>query len=146
MSEEPLTFLLLTAEYGITWTFAQPARVGQFVNGDWYVVEPVETMPQYGLEYGRVAGISALLLCTDLKPEPKEALLVNYVQVGIDLAGMVRAGHPGWTCWGGQGGDRQGPRQRLGAPGPGLGRVRQRNVVGPSADASGSNGRMETAA
>src|ERR1051325_2784621 len=29
------------SQYGIRWTFAQPARVGQFVNGDWYVVGPV---------------------------------------------------------------------------------------------------------
>ena len=33
--------------------------------------EPVENMPQYGLEYGRVVGLSALLLCTDLKPAGK---------------------------------------------------------------------------
>jgi len=26
------------SQYGITWTFEQPAHVGQFVNGDWYVV------------------------------------------------------------------------------------------------------------
>jgi hypothetical protein len=71
--------------------------------------EPVENMPQYGLEYGRVAGISALLLCTDLKPELKEPLLVNLVQVGIDLGGMVRAGHPGWTGWGGHGSGRKLP-------------------------------------
>ena len=71
--------------------------------------EPVENMPQYGLEYGRVAGISALLLCTDLKPEQKEVLLVNYVQIGIDLGGMVRAGHPGWTGWGGHGSGRKLP-------------------------------------
>jgi len=57
--------------------------------------EPVENMPQYGLEYGRVAGLSALLLCADLKPAEKEPLLINLVQVGIDLGGMVRAGHPG---------------------------------------------------
>jgi hypothetical protein len=71
--------------------------------------EPVENMPQYGLEYGRVAGISALLLCTDLKPERKDLLLVNYVQIGIDLGGMVRAGHPGWTGWGGHGSGRKLP-------------------------------------
>jgi len=71
--------------------------------------EPVENMPQYGLEYGRVAGISALLLCSDLKPERKEPLLLNYVQVGIDLGGMVRAGHPGWTGWGGHGSGRKLP-------------------------------------
>ena len=71
--------------------------------------EPVENMPQYGLEYGRVVGIAALLLCTDLKPEQKEPLLVNFVQVGIDLGGMVRAGHPGWTGWGGHGSGRKLP-------------------------------------
>ena len=71
--------------------------------------EPVENMPQYGLEYGRVAGIAALLLCTDLPGERKEPLLVNYVQVGIDLSGMIRAGHPGWTCWGGHGSGRKLP-------------------------------------
>ena len=49
--------------------------------------EPVENMPQYGLEYGRVVGISALLLCTDIEPQQKEPLLVNFIQVGIDLGG-----------------------------------------------------------
>ncbi len=71
--------------------------------------EPVENMPQYGLEYGRVAGISGLLLCTELNPEQKERLLINYLQVGIDLGGMVRAGHPGWTAWGGHGSGRKLP-------------------------------------
>jgi len=71
--------------------------------------EPVENMPQYGLEYGRVVGISALLLCTDLEPQHKEPLLLNFVQVGIDLGGMVRAGHPGWTAWGGHGSGRKLP-------------------------------------
>ena len=71
--------------------------------------EPVENMPQYGLEYGRVAGLSALLLCTDLQPEQKERLLVNFVQIGIDLGGMIRAGHPGWTGWGGHGSGRKLP-------------------------------------
>jgi hypothetical protein len=28
------------SEYGITWTFEQPARIGQFINGDYYVVGP----------------------------------------------------------------------------------------------------------
>jgi hypothetical protein len=71
--------------------------------------EPVENMPQYGLEYGRVVGITALLLCTDLPPERKEPLLVNFVQVGIDLGGMVRSGHPGWTGFGGHGSGRKLP-------------------------------------
>jgi hypothetical protein len=29
------------SQYGITWTFEKAARVGQFINGDWYVVGPV---------------------------------------------------------------------------------------------------------
>jgi hypothetical protein len=71
--------------------------------------EPVENMPQYGLEYGRVSGITALILCTDLKPEQKETLLVNYVQVGIDLGGMIRSGHSGFTGFGGHGSGRKLP-------------------------------------
>jgi hypothetical protein len=27
--------------HGITWTFSEPVRIGQFVNGDFYVVGPV---------------------------------------------------------------------------------------------------------
>jgi hypothetical protein len=71
--------------------------------------EPVENMPQYGLEFGRVSGLSALLLCADLKPEQKEPLLVNFVQIGIDFGGMIRAGHPGWTGFGGHGSGRKVP-------------------------------------
>ncbi len=41
------------SQYGITWTFAQPARAGRFVNGDWYVVGPatvkaIDPKPLYG--------------------------------------------------------------------------------------------------
>jgi len=70
---------------------------------------PVENMPQYGRDYARVVGLDALLLCTDLKPEQKEALLVDFVQVGIDLGGMIRAGHPGWEGFGGHGSGRKLP-------------------------------------
>jgi hypothetical protein len=28
-------------QYGITWTFAEPARAGRFVTGDWWVIGPV---------------------------------------------------------------------------------------------------------
>ncbi|MHB1036876.1 MAG: hypothetical protein ACYC35_18925 [Pirellulales bacterium] len=70
---------------------------------------PVENMPQYGRDYGRIAGISALLLCTDLAPEKKEPLLVNYVQVGIDLGAIIRGGHPGFDAHGGHGSGRKMP-------------------------------------
>ncbi|NLX60352.1 MAG: hypothetical protein GXY74_14845 [Phycisphaerae bacterium] len=44
-------------QYGITWTFETPARVGQFVNGDYYVVGPVtvtaiDPKPRVGAEVG----------------------------------------------------------------------------------------------
>ena len=43
------------SQWGITWTFDKPARVGQFVNGDFYVVGPVTVVkidpaPRYGKE------------------------------------------------------------------------------------------------
>ena len=28
------------SQYGVTWTFEKPARVGRFINGEWYVVGP----------------------------------------------------------------------------------------------------------
>jgi hypothetical protein len=91
---------------GLYARFTQRPWVG---TGFFGFEEPVENMPQYGLEYGRVVGIAALLLCTDLDPLEKEPLLINYVQIGIDLGGMVRAGHPGWTGWGGHGSGRKLP-------------------------------------
>ena len=71
--------------------------------------EPVENMPQYGLEYGRVVGNVALMLCSDYTPEEKEPLLVNFVQVGIDLGAIIRAGHPGYEAFGGHGSGRKLP-------------------------------------
>ncbi|MHC4311595.1 MAG: hypothetical protein ACYSW3_03880 [Planctomycetota bacterium] len=43
------------SQYGITWSFQKPTRVGQFVNGDWYVIGPVtieaiDPKPLYGSE------------------------------------------------------------------------------------------------
>src|ERR1039457_5340838 len=43
------------SEYGITWTFEKPAPVGQFINGDFYVVGPatvakIDPAPRYGSE------------------------------------------------------------------------------------------------
>ena len=37
----PAVFEAEVSQYGITWTFAQPARVGRYVTGDWWVVGPV---------------------------------------------------------------------------------------------------------
>jgi hypothetical protein len=43
------------SQYGITWTFDQPVPVGQFVNGDYYIVGPVTVVeidprPRFGLD------------------------------------------------------------------------------------------------
>src|SRR5262249_47021247 len=37
---EDLPLLTNIVQDGITWTFAQPQRVGRFVNGDYYVIGP----------------------------------------------------------------------------------------------------------
>jgi len=70
---------------------------------------PAENMPLYGREVGRLVGIGSLLLCCDFQAEEKEKLLVNFVQVGIDLWGVVRAGHRGWPAHGGHGSGRKWP-------------------------------------
>ena len=45
----------------------------------------------------------------DFTPEQKEPLLDNFVQVGIDLGGIIRAGHSGWPGFGGHGSGRKLP-------------------------------------
>jgi hypothetical protein len=95
-----------TPDIGLYVRFTQRPWVG---TGFFGFEGPVENMPQYGREYGRVVGICALLLCTDLKPEQKESLLIDFVQVGIDLGGMIRSGHPGWEGFGGHGSGRKLP-------------------------------------
>ena len=70
---------------------------------------PAEYQVQYGREAGRAVGIASLLLCLDFKPEKKERLLVNFVQYGIDLWGIVRAGYGGWPAHGGHGTGRKWP-------------------------------------
>ena len=47
------------SQYGITWTFQNQVPVGQFVNGDWYVVGPVtiiaiDPKPLWGDEVGEL--------------------------------------------------------------------------------------------
>ena len=55
LKPEDLPLRRSVSQYGITWTFEKPAQVGQFVNGDWYVVGPVlvtavDPKPLYGEE------------------------------------------------------------------------------------------------
>jgi hypothetical protein len=39
--QAPVALRREVSQYGITWTFDKPARTGQFITGDWWVVGPV---------------------------------------------------------------------------------------------------------
>jgi len=79
----------------------------EYLRRPWYDVlqfgfdAPAEYMPNYGREVARVSEITSLLLLLDVPALEKEALLVYYTQYGIDLYGLVEAGHMGWPGWGG---------------------------------------------
>jgi hypothetical protein len=70
---------------------------------------PVDYQVQYGREAGRAVGIATLLLMSDYTVAEKEPLLVNFIQYGIDLWGIVEAGYPGWPAHGGHGIGRKWP-------------------------------------
>lgn len=69
----------------------------------------IEYQPHYGRDVGRAVGVASLLLCLDFTPQEKESLLINFVQYGIDLWGIARAGYPGWQAHGGHGSGRKWP-------------------------------------
>lgn len=71
------------------------------------MASPAENMPTYGREFVRGTSIASLLLCLDFTPAEKESLLIYFVQVGIDLWGMVREGYRGWEAVGGHGNGRK---------------------------------------
>ena len=72
----------------------------------------VDYMAMYGREVGRATGLAGLFLLLDLPPSlqpAQERLLIGFLQRGIDLWGLVRAGHPGWQAHGGHGSGRKWP-------------------------------------
>lgn len=73
----------------------------------WGFASPIENLPQYGQLITRGISTGALLLHLAYPPIEKERLLVHYVQYGIDLWGIVRAGYTGWPGHGGFGGGRK---------------------------------------
>jgi hypothetical protein len=82
---------------------------------------PTENMEDYGRELATQVGIGALMLHLDYSGAPdfseygsnnayKETLLIRYVQVGIDLYGVVQdGGHHNWEGAGGHGQGRKWP-------------------------------------
>lgn len=85
--------------------FRRPWVDSLFFNFD----TPIEYMPDYGREIARAVGNAALLLSLNYTAGQKEPLLVYLTQYGIDLAGLLRAGHPGWHAHGGHGSGRKLP-------------------------------------
>jgi hypothetical protein len=69
----------------------------------------IEYQACYARENARAAGLATLLLYSDFTTAEKESLLINFVQHGIDLWGMVRAGFRGWPAHGGHGSGRKWP-------------------------------------
>lgn len=74
--------------------------------GSWLVqnTAPGLNQPNYGREFARLSSIATTMLMLDVPDERKEKLLVGYVQLGIDLAGLAQNGRQ----WFSDGGHWQG--------------------------------------
>jgi hypothetical protein len=70
---------------------------------------PAAYMVSYAREGGYLMGFAGLMLTLNFTPAQKEPLLVDLVQYGIDLYGLVQEGHTGWPAWGGHGTGRKLP-------------------------------------
>ena len=78
-------------------------HIGNFVGRAHH---PVDNMPDYGREIATQIGIGALMLHLDFSNQQKEKLLVRYVQLGIDLYGIIQDG--GTNNWVNNGGHASG--------------------------------------
>jgi hypothetical protein len=69
---------------------------------------PQDSMPNYAQAYAQVLADAVLLACcSGTRPEDRERLLVNVIQIGIDHYSLIRHGHPGWPAHGGHGSGRK---------------------------------------
>lgn len=74
------------------------------------VLHPVDNMPDYGREISTQIGVGALMLHLNFSNTQKEKLLVRYVQLGIDLYGIVQdGGEKNWPANGGHANGRKFP-------------------------------------
>jgi hypothetical protein len=74
------------------------------------VIHPAENMPDYGREMATQIGDAALMLHLHFTNEAKETLLIRFVQLGIDLYGVIQDGGRGnWTNNGGHASGRKWP-------------------------------------
>ncbi len=67
---------------------------------------PADNMPDYGREIASQIGEAGLMLNLEFTDKQKETLLVRFVQLGIDLNGIIQAG--GKNSWRPAGGHTQG--------------------------------------
>ncbi|MBW8015845.1 MAG: hypothetical protein FVQ82_06630 [Planctomycetes bacterium] len=73
-------------------------------------MHPAENMPDYGREISLNAGSGSLMLQLNFSNADKETLMIRYVQLGIDLFGIVQDGGTGtWVCDGGHASGRKWP-------------------------------------
>jgi hypothetical protein len=73
-------------------------------------LHPVDNMPDFGRELATQIGVGALMLNLDFTNEQKKTLLIRYVQLGIDLYGIVQdGGKQNWINNGAHGGGRKWP-------------------------------------
>jgi hypothetical protein len=85
------------------WVDHIPGWMGRFHH-------PAENMPDYGREIATQVGVGALMLNLDFRQGIKEVLLIRYVQLGIDLYGIVQNGRGGnWVGNGGHASGRKWP-------------------------------------
>ena len=67
------------------------------------MLHPTENMPDYGREFARMVSIGALMVHLDAPADRRlaqERLLIGFIQVGIDLYGVSRAGGSWMGCGG----------------------------------------------
>ncbi len=75
-------------------------------------IHPADNMPEYGQNMSIRIGDGALMLQLNYSNAQKEALMVRYVQLGIDLYGVLTNGEGGrrvWEAAGGHSGGRKWP-------------------------------------
>jgi hypothetical protein len=85
------------------WIDHVPGWIGRYHH-------PAQNMPDYGRDLADHIGIGALMLHLNFSPAQKQQLLVRYVQLGIDLFGIVQAGGiHNWTPNGGHASGRKWP-------------------------------------
>jgi hypothetical protein len=93
----------VAAYFAAPWLDHYPGWQGDYVH-------PALNMPNYGREMHTQISMGALMLHMDFTNEQKELLLCRFVQLGIDLYGIIEAGgREVWSNDGGVAGGRKWP-------------------------------------